>query len=112
MHSRSLAVLAAVTMAMPAATSASAAPGSSEPERCRDVVIRNGLGDVYTQTRGLWAIRTTCATARMVSRRYFKRREGTAHPARRILGFRCDGGDDGVSCRKGQRIVTWGYYDD
>ena len=91
---------------------AGAAPGRAEPQRCRDVVLYNAPGVVFTQTRGLWAIRTSCRIARVVSRRYLSRSEGNAGPRVRPLGFRCSGGADGVACRKGKRTVTWGYYID
>ena len=81
-----------------------------EYRRCRDVVIRNPDGGVYTQTEGLFQKRTGCRVARRLARKYMA--NDGIHPPR-TLGFTCEGGSDGVACRKGvKKRVTWGYYFD
>ncbi len=85
---------------------------ASPYKRCSDVIIRNGDGSVYTRTYGLWAHRVSCRTARTVSRRYLQGAEGNAGPAPRPLGFRCEGGSDGVACKKGRKRISWGFYAD
>ena len=80
-------------------------------KRCKDVILYQN-GSVYTRTHGLWAKRETCKQARRVARKYLTGAEGNAGPAPRPYGYRCQGGQDGVSCTKGRRHVTWGYYDD
>jgi hypothetical protein len=103
-----LALLMVLIAWAPAA--ASAAPNSGF-KRCKNVVIRTGIGTVYTQTNGLFQRNTSCTEARKVARRYLSGSEGNeATP--RPLGYRCSGGADGVSCKKGRKIVTWGYYQD
>jgi hypothetical protein len=98
---------------------AAVAPGgqssanAAKVKRCRDVIIRNPDGSVYTRTHGLFAIRTSCSKARRVARIYLHRAEGngSGRPVR-PLGFTCSGGSDGVACHKGRRRVSWGYYYD
>lgn len=77
--------------------------------RCRDVVIRNSDGGVYTRTRGLFQKNASCRLARKLARRYLAN-DGIRPP--RTLGFICDGGSDGVACSNGEKRVTWGYYYD
>jgi hypothetical protein len=77
--------------------------------RCRDVVIRNTSGGIYTRTHGLFGKRASCRLARRLARRYLSN-DGIRPP--RILGFACEGGSDGVACRRGHQRVTWGYYFD
>jgi hypothetical protein len=110
-------LLAAGHDTSPAAAAQSATagyPASAEraaSRRCNNVVVRDHEGNVYTQTNGLWAIKVRCRKARRVARHYLTHSEGNADPVR-PYGFRCRGGEDGVSCRKGTRIVTWGWYYD
>jgi hypothetical protein len=97
------------------ATVAAWSPGTASaatPHRCRDVVIRTGSGAIHTRTTGLFGIGVGCTTARKVARYYLSRNEGNAGGPVRPYGYRCSGGEDGVSCRKGRRIVTWGFYAD
>jgi hypothetical protein len=101
---------AVVLVLVLAAFCASAAAVTPVPyKRCQDVIIRNYDGSVYTRTRGLFAKRTSCRIARKVAH-WFLVNDGsvTPHPQ----GFTCIGGSDGVSCRKGGRRVSWGYYRD
>jgi len=97
-----------------AQTATAGYPASAEraaPRRCKNVVVHDGEGNVYTRTNGLWAIKVRCRKARRVARYYLTHAEGNAEPVR-PYGYRCRGGEDGVSCRKGTRIVTWGWYYD
>lgn len=101
----SMAVLVVVSMGF----SANLASASTGYKRCRDVVIRNGDGSIYTQTDGLFAKHASCGLARRLARRYLSN-DGVRPP--RTLGFTCSGGSDGVACSKGRKRVTWGYYFD
>jgi hypothetical protein len=82
-----------------------------ELKRCRDVVIRTGDGTIYTRTRGLWARGVNCRVARGVAHTMLSF-EGSAEAPPTPRGFRCEGGSDGVSCKRGSDWVTWGYYYD
>ena len=77
--------------------------------RCADVFIRLPDGTVYTRTRRLSQVRTTCNVARRVARGYLSGAEGNAGPAPRPLGYRCRSRGSGVACAKGTRRVTWSY---
>lgn len=73
---------------------------------CEDVVIYQGDGSIYTQTVNLKKKHTSCKIARSVARQWLSGAEGSAtepHPH----GFRCRGGDNGMTCRKGNRRVVW-----
>lgn len=73
---------------------------------CEDVVIYQGDGSIYTQTVNLKKKRTSCKIARSVARQWLSEAEGSAtepHPH----GYRCRGGDNGITCRKGKRRVVW-----
>ena len=85
------------------------ADAAARYKRCRNVVITNPAGGVYTRTHGLFVSRGSCRLARRVARRYLIN-DGAG--VKRPYGFRCAGGADGVACRKGRIRVTWGYYYD
>jgi hypothetical protein len=81
-------------------------PGTPSPSYrpCRDVVIRNGDGSVYTQTVGLARRSTTCALARRVARRVMSDDgEGIPSP----LGFACSRAAGGFLCSRGAQRVRW-----
>jgi hypothetical protein len=59
-------ILIAGALAAVAPAGQSSANGA-KVKRCRDVIIRNPDGSVYTRTHGLFAIRTSCSKARRVS---------------------------------------------
>jgi hypothetical protein len=88
----------------PAATSAGA-------KHCQNVVLRNPDGTVYTRTKGLSQRNSSCPEARKVARAFLHGSEGADSPPR-PYGFRCSRGADGVSCRKGRKVVTWSWYRD
>lgn len=78
-------------------------------ERCKNVVIRNQDGSVYTRTNGLFVLKTSCRVGRAVAHKYLV---NDGAKGGKTLGFKCDGGSDGVACEKGPKRVTWGYYFD
>jgi hypothetical protein len=86
-----------------------AGAASAAYKRCRDVILRNADGSLYTRTRGLFEKHTTCGVARRLARRYLA---DDGESGASLFGFTCSGGGDGVACRKGRRRVTWGYYSD
>jgi hypothetical protein len=84
--------------------------GSGAPSpsyrHCRDVVIRNSDGSIYTQTVGLARRSATCALARRVARRVMAHDgEGIASP----LGFTCLRAADGFRCSRGAQRVKWRF---
>lgn len=78
-------------------------------DRCRDVIIRNQDGSVYTRTNGLFVLKTSCRVGRAVAHKYLAD-DGVR--GGKTLGFKCRGGSDGVACEKSRKRVTWGYYFD
>lgn len=79
-------------------------------KKCRGITVQRAYDGVHRKTVGLWADHgATCADARRVARKWMT--AGSDH-SRRPLGYTCSGGSDGVSCAKGRRHVTWGYYYD
>jgi hypothetical protein len=101
-----LLVLVATSIVEPGAASATRVASAANPSRCKNVSVAHRPGRTHTHTNGLFAINTSCGTARRVARIYLTHNED---PAIKPLGYRCRGGADGVSCRKGRRTVTWGY---
>ena len=76
--------------------------------RCRDVIVRDGLGNVYTRTRRLRASSIRCRRARAVARRYLHGAEGNADPVS-PFGFPCTPGGAGVTCRKDRWRIRWAW---
>ena len=72
---------------------------------CRDVVIRNGNGSIFTRTYGLSKRRVPCTTARQVARKFISF-EGEGGPPR-PLGFKCSFTSRGVKCKRGYQLVDW-----
>lgn len=91
---------------------AAAAPASAAPLKNCGAATYKVNGVVYTKTDALWQRRTSCKTARAVFRAYVRGTEGAETRPRRFHGYRCTGGSDGVSCHRGKRLVTWGWYYD
>jgi hypothetical protein len=106
---RFLLLFVALLLLVPAGAVRAEADTASAYKRCRDIVLRNPDGSIYTQTHGLFEKHAACGLARRLARRYLS--DDGVRPAR-ILGFVCSGGSDGVACRKGRKRVTWGYYFD
>jgi hypothetical protein len=105
----SVIVSAALLVPMGSCVASSPAVRSVAYQRCKDVVIRNEDGSVYTQTKGLFQKNAGCAPARRLAHRYLA--NDGVRPAT-LLGYTCTGGVDGVSCKRGNRRITWGYYID
>lgn len=74
---------------------------------CRDVVIRNGNGSIFTRTYGLSKRRVPCTTARQVARKFISF-EGEGGPPR-PLGFKCSFTSRGVKCKRGYQRVDWRF---
>jgi hypothetical protein len=82
--------------------------GAAGMRQCRDVVIRNPTGGIYTQTEGLFARGVSCRRARQVAHAVMvDDGESTPQPHGFHCAIRSDG--TGVGCRRGGKRVSWRY---
>lgn len=84
-----------------------AAPADSG-KACENVAIYQG-GRIYAGTRSLRATHVSCSVARQVAKRFLSTSEGADEP--RPLGYTCSyhSNATGVTCRKGDKRVTWKF---
>jgi hypothetical protein len=78
--------------------------GTAPYSHCRDVVIRNADGSVYTQSVGLARRSARCGLARRIARRVM-RSDGEDIPS--PLGFTCLRESGGFICSRGAQRVRW-----
>lgn len=84
------------------------AAGAAGMRQCRDVVIRNYDGGIYSQTDGLFAKGVSCRRARQIAHAVMVD-DGESIP--QPHGFHCVSRSDGtgVGCRRGGKRVSWRY---
>lgn len=86
-------------------------PGSAEGAEarpCRDVVIRNQDGSIYTRTDGLYAKGVSCRRARQIAYAFLV---DDGEPSPEPHGFQCAPRADGSggACRRGAKRVSWRF---
>ncbi|HEX6689231.1 MAG TPA: hypothetical protein VF085_11310 [Solirubrobacterales bacterium] len=87
-------------------TAADRATGS-DARRCRDVVIRNYDGTVYTRTYDLAAAGIGCPLARAVAHSVLV--DDGAEAPRDPHRFTCSRSAAGVVCRREEARIRWSY---
>ncbi len=79
---------------------------SAHPRSCRNVVIRNADGSIYTRTHALRAKRVGCRRARKIAH---ARLVDDGAGKGKYRGFECRSSASGVHCHRHRKRVSWRY---